>query len=217
MGVAADTPSLFRLAKDYVRAKYHKPGNVYLGVVSRLDSMASGVVVFARTSKAAARLTELFRSGNVQKTYVVVVERIPAPPSAECVDWLYKNEAAHRMVAGSRDVLGAKQARLSYRVVQQLPRGAVLLVRLHTGRKHQIRVQLSHRGWPIAGDVKYGASQAWSAGIALHAYALQFVHPVRKTPLKLVAPLPENWGRWGIHVDGAETQFEDEHEKGVAD
>jgi len=198
MGVEAGRTSLVTLAKDYLKAKYGKPGNVYLGVVSRLDAAASGVIIFARTSKAAARLTDLFRRGDVEKTYWALVEGRPEPPEASCVDWLMKDEQQMRMVVCGPHQAGAQEARLRYRTLRRLPRATLLEVRLETGRKHQIRVQLAHRGHPVLGDRKYGATATFSQGIALHSRQLVLDHPVRKTPLRLEAPLASAWRKHGI-------------------
>jgi 23S rRNA pseudouridine1911/1915/1917 synthase len=198
MGVEAGHTSVVTLLKDYLKERYRKPGNVYLGVVSRLDASASGVLIFARTSKAAARLTDQFRSGAVEKTYWTLVQGHPNPTEADCVDWLVKDERQMKMVVCGAERTGSQQARLSYRTLRRLPTATWLEIRLETGRKHQIRVQLAHRGHPILGDRKYGASTPFPHGIALHARQLELEHPVRKTPLRLEAPPPAAWRRFGI-------------------
>jgi 23S rRNA pseudouridine1911/1915/1917 synthase len=198
MGVAADRPSLLVQAKEYVRTKYEKPGNVYLGVVSRLDAPVSGVVLLARTSKAAARLTEQFRQRVVEKIYWAVVFGPVDRASGELVDFVRKDERHRRMHIAHPQHPEAKEARLTYRVRQSLGRETLLEVRLETGRKHQIRVQLAHQGWPILGDRKYGSSQAFPAGIALHSRRLSLLHPVRKTKMEFTAPLPSAWSDLGI-------------------
>lgn len=199
MGVAAGTPSLLEEARQYIKRKYAKPGNVYLGIVSRLDAPVTGVVVLARTSKAAARLTEQFRSGTVRKTYWAIVEQLPQPPAGRCVDWIRKDERHRRMHIAEPREPGAQEARLTYRTLRRLPVGALVEVQLDTGRKHQIRLQLSHRGWPIVGDRKYGATIPFGDGIALHARELAFVHPVRRSEVSLTAPLPPSWQKFGVH------------------
>jgi 23S rRNA pseudouridine1911/1915/1917 synthase len=196
MGVQPQEPSLIALAKDYLKQKYHKPGNVYLGVVSRVDATVTGVVVFARTSKAAARLTEQFRSATVRKVYWALVAGRPEPAEAVCVDWLRKDEPHQRMHVTRPQHPEAKEARLSYRTLQPLRTAALLEVLLQTGRKHQIRVQLAARGYPILGDRKYGSERPFPDGIALHARELELVHPVRRTPLKIIAPLPDCWRKY---------------------
>ncbi len=200
MGVEAGRTSLVTLAKDYLKAKYQKPGNVYLGIVSRLDAAASGVIIFARTSKAAARLTDMFRCGNVEKTYWALAEGRPEPAEDSCVDWLIKDEQQMRMRVCPPHQSGAQQARLRYRTLRRLSRATLLEVHLETGRKHQIRVQLAHRGHPIPGDRKYGARTGFPDGIALHARRLELEHPVRKLPLVLEAPLPAAWREYGVEA-----------------
>ncbi len=200
-GAAAGKPSLVIEAKEYLRKKYRKPGNVYLGVVSRLDSAVSGVVVFARTSKAAARLNEQFRSRKVEKTYWALVEGRIEPASAELVDSIAKDEPHARMkvvpTAGKNGQLrsnsGAKEARLSYRRLKMEDGCSLLEIQLETGRKHQIRVQLASRGHPVVGDRKYGSRRAFPGGIALHSRRLVIEHPTKKTAVELVAPLPKAW------------------------
>jgi 23S rRNA pseudouridine1911/1915/1917 synthase len=218
MGVAEDRPSLLSVAKEYVRQKLGKPGNVYLGIVSRLDAPVTGVVLMARTSKAAARLTELFRERDVEKTYWALVDGRVDPPSGRLVHYLRKDERHRRMHVTDAVASGAQRAELTYRVlagckrrghkeigrqgdeemlVDRLltqPRSTTWLeVRLLTGRKHQIRVQLADAGWPIVGDRKYGSVRRFPAGIALHSRRLAFMHPVRKEPVTIVASLPPSW------------------------
>lgn len=200
MGVEAGRISLVTLAKDYLKNKYQKPGNVYLGVVSRLDAAASGVIIFARTSKAAARLTDMFRCGNVEKTYWALVEGRLEPADDSCVDSLIKDEQQMRMLVCPPHQSGAQQARLRYRTLRRLPRATLLEIHLETGRKHQIRVQLAHRGHPILGDRKYGARAGFPDGVALHARRLELEHPVRKIPLVLEAPLPAAWREYGVEA-----------------
>lgn len=198
MGVEAGRSSLVTLAKDYLKRKYHKPGKVYLGVVSRLDASVSGVIVFARTSKAAARLTAQFRSGVVEKIYWALVEGCPDPAEGLCIDWLRKDEGRMRMIVSGAEQAGARQARLRYRTLDRLARATLLEIQLETGRKHQIRVQLASRGHPVLGDRKYGAVSAFPRGLALHARSLEIEHPTRKTPLRFEAPLPASWRRFRI-------------------
>ncbi len=184
MGVEQGTTSALTLAKAYLKQKYSKPGNVYLGVVSRLDSLATGALVFARTSKAAARLTELFKQAAVEKTYWALVEGVLEPPAGEWTDYLSKDEAAHRMRIVTATHSQAQQAPSvsAARVVAspfpipQSPSGispiSFVEISLHTGRKHQIRVQFADRGHPILGDKKYGGARPFSNGIALHSRRL---------------------------------------------
>ncbi len=198
MGVAADVPSVVRLAKQYIKSKYRKPGGVYLGIVSRLDAGATGVVLLARTSKAARRLTEQFRSRTVHKTYWAIVSGVPEPAEAELVDWLVKDEARRRMSIAKPGDPAAKEARLRYRRMRGVGGGSLLEIELLTGRKHQIRVQLAARGTPIWGETKYGRGAPFADGIALHARRLVVEHPVRREPVEFVAPLPAAWRALGI-------------------
>lgn len=214
MGVSEDEPSLWRVCREYIRRKYQKPGNVYLGVVSRVDRLVTGVVVFARTSKAASRLAEQFREGAVDKTYWALLERPPNPPAGSCEDWVYKNESRQRMevarkpgarssAVGDSSALG-QLARLSYQTLASDQGATLVEVQLETGRKHQIRLQLGSRGWPVIGDQKYGA-RAGGESIALHARRLRLQHPVRRESLEFVAPLPPAWGpRWQAWSKGQE-------------
>ena len=198
MGVPAGKLSLLDVAKEYIKQKYNKPGNVFLGVVSRLDAPVTGVLPIARTSKAAARLTEQFRQGTVDKVYWAVVEGTPDRPEGKCVDWVRKDERHRKMHIAAKSHPEAKEARLTYRALQAVPTGTLLEVRLETGRKHQIRLQLAHLGLPIVGDQKYGATQSFAEGIALHSRHLRLLHPVLKTELDLTAELPKSWRMFGI-------------------
>lgn len=197
MGVVAERDSLVNRAKHDLRVRYHKPGNVYLGVVSRLDTGVSGVIVFAKTSKAAARLNEQFKSRAVEKTYWALVAGSP-PPQGECVDRVWHDDRAERVIVVRDDRPGSQEARLTFRRLQSLPRGAHLEIELHTGRKHQIRVQLSARGWPIWGDQKYGSREPFASGLALHARRLAFEHPTTHEPLEFIAAPPASWRRVGV-------------------
>jgi 23S rRNA pseudouridine1911/1915/1917 synthase len=196
MGVAEDRPSLLALAKDYIRRKYAKPGNVYLGIVSRLDAPVTGVVLMARTSKAAARLTALFRERQTQKIYWTIVEVRVHPPAGELTHYLRKDERHRRMHVAPPSAAGAQMAKLAYREIRRhdnLAPGTLLEIELHTGRKHQIRVQLAEALGPILGDRKYGSTRPFPSGIALHSHRLILEHPVRHTPLIIEAPLPASW------------------------
>lgn len=195
MGVAADRPSLLAEAKKYIGLKYNKPGNVYLGIVSRLDAPVTGVVLIARTSKAARRLTEQFKNRSVEKIYWALVEDPPNPPAEKLVHFLRKDERHRRMHITNPAAKGAQEARLRYRTLKQTHGDVLLEVRLDTGRKHQIRVQLAKIGCPIIGDRKYGSRCPFPRGIALHAHQIVFEHPVQGQQIELVAPLPRSWGR----------------------
>ena len=193
MGVAEDRPSLLTEAKRYIKHKYQKPGNVYLGIVSRLDAPVTGIVLLARTSKAARRLTEQFRERTVQKRYWCLVQKPPTPESGRWVDWVRKDERHRKMHICEPNTQGAQEARLSYEVIKLAKRAVLLEINLETGRKHQIRVQLSAHGRPILGDRKYGSRMAFPRGIALHARQLEFDHPVRSERITLTAPTPKSW------------------------
>jgi 23S rRNA pseudouridine1911/1915/1917 synthase len=198
MGAAAGNDSLVELARRYLKQKYAKPGNAYVGVVSRLDAVASGVLVLARTSKAAKRLAEQFRRRSVEKTYWAIVAGCVRPAQGSCDDWVRKDERRHRMSIVRSTAQGARQAILTFRRLEQLPAGSLLEIDLQTGRKHQIRVQLAHRGHPVLGDRKYGSATPFAAGIALLARRLKLVHPVRREALELIAPVPDSWLAYGV-------------------
>jgi 23S rRNA pseudouridine1911/1915/1917 synthase len=185
--------TLLDLAKEYLKEKYKKPGNVFVGLVHRLDRPVSGVVVFARTSKAAARLSEQFRQGTIRKTYRAVVEGDVQPESGEFEDWLVKNEETNTTRSVPAETGGARPSRLRFRRVATLPNFSLLEITPETGRSHQIRVQLSVRGHPIYGDRKYGSQHFLNGVIALHAARLTFEHPTRHEPVTVTAPDPIGW------------------------
>ncbi len=195
MGVAEENPSLLMVAKEYVRRTYDKPGNVYLGIVSRLDAPVTGLVLLAKTSKAAARLSEAFRLRRVKKSYLAVVEGSPAPSTALLEHYLRKDERHRKVHATHQACPGAQLARLEYRALSHGDAMSLLEIELETGRKHQIRVQLAKIGHPILGDRKYGSGLPLASGIALHAHRLELEHPVRREVLTLEAPIPSVWRR----------------------
>jgi 23S rRNA pseudouridine1911/1915/1917 synthase len=185
--------SLLEQAKAYLKAKYAKPGNVFLGLVHRLDRPVSGVVLMARTSKGAARLSEQFRAGTVRKVYLAIVEGHVAAAEGELRDWLVKNEATNVVRVVSPGTAGGKQSVLRYRRLKSGRGGTLLEVTPLTGRSHQIRVQLAHAGHPIRGDSKYGSTHRGGGTITLHAQSLTFEHPVCREPMTVSAPMPDEW------------------------
>ncbi len=188
-----DDETLDRAVKAYLKEKYHKPGNVFLGVVHRLDRPVSGVLLFARTSKAAARLSEQFREGSIEKVYWAIVEGEVHRTAGTLEDWLLRDREARRVEIVEPRSEGARQALLHYQKRGAHGQLTWLEVRPQTGRTHQLRVQLAHHGYPIYGDAKYGAVHTFSPGIALHARSLTFLHPVRFEPVTLTAEVPRHW------------------------
>ncbi|MDX1908671.1 MAG: RluA family pseudouridine synthase [Bacteroidia bacterium] len=188
--------SAYDWVREYVRVKYQKPGEAYLGLLHRLDRPASGILLMARTSKAAARLSEDFRVRNIQKTYRIITERIPDPPAATLTHHVKKMAGKNIMQAFLKPVHASQDARLHYQVIQTAGGRALVEVDLHTGRRHQIRVQMAAIGCTIVGDVKYGKTDFLpDKSIALLAWRLTFTHPTRKEPITLQAPWPDQ-GPW---------------------
>ena len=186
-----DTP-LLETVKQYLKEKYQKPGNVFLGVTHRLDRPVSGLVIFAKTSKALTRLNEMFRAGEVKKTYWAVVKNAPKESEGELVHFLVRNEKQNKSYAYDKEVPNSKKAVLDYRLIGRSENYYLLEVDLKTGRHHQIRCQLAKMGCPIKGDLKYGSPRSNPDGsICLHARRVRFVHPVSKELIELKAPLPE--------------------------
>ena len=184
---------LAETVKDYIKVKYHKPGNVFLGVVHRLDRPVSGLVLFARTSKALTRLNDLFRTGDIHKTYWAIVKNTPVQPEGTLENWIVRNEKQNKSYAHDHDVPGAKRALLSYRIIGKTDRYTLLEIHLMTGRHHQIRCQLAHMGCPIRGDLKYGAPRSNpDGGISIMATQIDFVHPVTKERIAIKAPTPSD-------------------------
>ncbi len=194
--------TLDRDIKRYLKHKYNKPGDVFLGVVHRLDKVVSGVLLFARTSKAAARLSEQFREGTVEKVYWAIVEGEVPKEAGSLEDWLLKTETRVEVVPPH--LPGSKQALLHFTKKQTHNGLTWLELRPQTGRTHQLRVQLAHHGHPIYGDAKYGSIHTFGPAIGLHARALTFLHPIRYEPITLTAPLPPYWrGRFAYLLKGA--------------
>ena len=186
-----DTP-LSETVKQYLKEKDQKPGNVVLGVTHRLDRPVSGLVIFAKTSKALTRLNEMFRAGEVKKTYWAVVKNAPKESEGELVHFLVRNEKQNKSYAYDKEVPNSKKAVLDYRLIGRSENYYLLEVDLKTGRHHQIRCQLAKMGCPIKGDLKYGSPRSNPDGsICLHARRVRFVHPVSKELIELKAPLPE--------------------------
>lgn len=197
--------SLLAVGKEYLKLKYQKPGNVFLAAVSRLDEWVSGVVVLARTSKAAARLNAQFAGRQVSKTYWAIVAGEGLPDSGHLVDSLVVDEAARRVRVARPDgprAAHAKPAELEFRVLARRGIQAVLAIQLRTGRKHQIRVQLAARGWPILGDRKYGSTLPFARHtIALHAWEVRLQHPTRGIPLNFRAAPSAVWNLESFGID----------------
>ena len=202
MGVAEDEQSLVTWTRDWLKAKYNKPGNVYLGVVSRLESFTTGLIVMAKTSKAAGRLTKQFQLGEVDKKYTAILEQRPDEDQGTLVDWVIKDDRRKRMVVVSdeQNRKGSKRAELKYRVLGFHGDLTLVEVELLTGRKHQIRLQFSDRGWPILGDRKYQGLEKFYRGIALQSSELSFLHPVRRDRMSFRIELPKRWNSARFHT-----------------
>ena len=187
-----DTP-LSETVKSYLKEKYNKPGNVFIGVTHRLDRPVSGLVVFAKTGKALARLNEMFRNGDVKKTYWAIVKECPKETEGELVHYLVRNEKQNKSYAYDKEVKNSKKAILHYKLISHSENYYLLEVDLKTGRHHQIRCQLAKMGCPIKGDLKYGSSRSNSDGsICLHARKISFIHPVSKKVIEVEAPVPDD-------------------------
>lgn len=184
---------LSELIKEYLKEKYHKPGNVFCGVTHRLDRPTSGVVVFAKTSKALSRLNEMFRNGEVDKTYWAIIKNRPPKDEDTLIHYLIKNEKTNKSTAYDSEKPNTKKAILHYKLIAVSQKYFLLEVDLETGRHHQIRCQLAKIGCPIKGDLKYGAERSNPDGsISLHARTISFVHPVSKQQIHVVAPVPND-------------------------
>ena len=191
-----DTP-LSEHVKAYIKKKYDKQGEVFLGVTHRLDRPVSGVVLFARTSKALTRLNDMFRNQEIKKTYWAIVKDKPHPPEGRLEHYLVRNEKQNKSTAYDAPRTDAKKAALTYRQIAQSDNYYLLEVQLETGRHHQIRCQLAKMGCPIKGDLKYGFARSNpNAGISLHARSVAFVHPVSKQTIQIMAPVPEDDALW---------------------
>lgn len=183
---------LSEVVKAFIKEKYNKPGEVYLGVVHRLDRPTTGIVVFAKTSKALTRLNEMFKNRDTKKTYWAIVKNAPQEREAVLEHYLKRNSKNNTSKAHTKEVPESKLARLDYKIIHELTNYSVLEINLHTGRHHQIRAQLAAIGSPIKGDLKYGFNRSNpDGGINLHARKLEFIHPVSKEVISILAPLPD--------------------------
>ena len=185
--------SLLEIVKEYLKRKYNKPGNVYLGLIHRIDRPTSGLVMFAKTSKALSRMNNMLKGKMIVKTYWAITKNKPKKKSSQLVHWLKKNEKKNKSTHFSRETKNAKKAILDYRIIKELENYFLLEILMGSGRHHQIRCQLQAIGCPIKGDLKYGAKRSNSDGsIDLHAKHLKFIHPVTKKEVNLNAPVREN-------------------------
>jgi 23S rRNA pseudouridine1911/1915/1917 synthase len=193
--------SLDTEVKKYLAEKYKKPGEVFLGVVHRLDRPVSGVILFARTSKALERLNEMFREKQVKKTYLAIVKERPPDDEAKITHFVKKNETQNKSYVYDNEVKGSKEASLTYRLKGRSEKYYLLEVELHSGRHHQIRAQLAKIGCPVKGDLKYGFPRSnEDGGISLFARKLEFIHPVKKEPIAITAHFPEG-DIWSVFMD----------------
>lgn len=189
--------SLLELIKDFIKKRDEKPGNVFLGLVHRIDRPTSGLVIYAKTSKALTRLTVMVKNREVKKTYWALTAKEMIPKSQRLVHYLQKNEKTNKATVFVKPTDGAKESILTYTIIKTLDNYQLLEIDLETGRHHQIRAQLSKIGVPIKGDLKYGAPRSNpDGGISLHARKLQFIHPVTKEKIEIIAPVPQNDAVW---------------------
>lgn len=184
---------LSEVVKEYVKDKYHKPGNVFIGTVHRLDRPTSGIVIFARTSKALERLNKMLRDKTIKKTYWAIVKSRPKKEKDTLINFLKKDSKKNKSFVYKKEIEASKQATLHYSVIKKLDNYSLLEIDLETGRHHQIRAQLSHIGSPIKGDLKYGFDRSNKDGsISLHARKIEFTHPVSKENIIVIAPTPKD-------------------------
>lgn len=192
--------NLLDILKEYIRVKYQKTGNVYLGLVHRLDRPTGGVMVFAKTSKAASRLSEQMKTGDFEKKYLAVLNGTLDPEEGKMEGWLKKNAVNNMVYLTPQGTEGAKYARLDYKTLSSLGKYSLAEIKLHTGRSHQIRVQTAGAGHPVFGDMRYGGEKAQKGKLALWAYSLSFTHPVAKERMRFVAFPPDAapWKEFGV-------------------
>lgn len=189
--------SLLETIKNFIKKRDNKPGNVFLGLVHRIDRPTSGLVIYAKTSKALSRLTQMVKNREIKKTYWAVVGKEMIPQTQRLIHYLKKNEKNNKAIVFSKATEGAKEAILTYHVIKTLDNYMLLEIDLETGRHHQIRAQLSKTGVPIKGDLKYGSPRSNpDGGINLHARKLEFIHPVTKEKMEIIAPVPQNDAVW---------------------
>jgi 23S rRNA pseudouridine1911/1915/1917 synthase len=198
-----DTP-LSDFVKQYLKEKYNKPGEVFVGTVHRIDRPVSGIVLFAKTSKALTRLNELFQTKEIKKTYWAIVKNKPNKSSGKLIHYLKKNELKNKSKAFEKETPGALRSELDYELIATADNYFFLKINPHTGRHHQIRAQLAAMGCPIKGDLKYGFNRSnKDASIHLHARKIEFIHPIKKEPISIVAPPPNEvlWNEFLKRVD----------------
>ena len=189
--------SLLDTIKNYIKIRDHKAGNVFLGLVHRIDRPTSGLVIYAKTSKALSRLTQMVKNREIKKTYWAVVPKEIVPQSQRLVHYLKKNEKNNKAIIFTKPTDGAKESIVTYQIIKMLDNYQLLEVDLETGRHHQIRAQLSKIGIPIKGDLKYGSPRSnANGGISLHARKLEFIHPVTKESISITAPIPQTDSIW---------------------
>jgi 23S rRNA pseudouridine1911/1915/1917 synthase len=189
------------VVKEYIKDKYNKPGNVFLGTVHRLDRPTSGIIIFARTSKSLERINKMLRDKIIKKTYWAIVKNTPKKEEDTLINFLKKNPKSNKSFVYNKEIEGSKKAILHYKVIKKLDNYSLLEIDLETGRHHQIRTQLAHIGSPIKGDLKYGFDRSNKDGsISLHARKINFIHPVTKEKIKITAPTP-NDSIWNACLD----------------
>lgn len=179
--------------KDYIKVKYNKPGEVFLGITHRLDRPTSGIVIFAKTSKALTRINKMFAEKDIHKTYLAIVDNVPPKTKDTIIHYLVRNRKQNKSYANNKEIANSKKASLTYELIANSDKYYLLKIQLHTGRHHQIRAQLSKIGCKIKGDLKYNFPRSNpDGGICLHAYKTEFIHPVKKEPITIIAKPPKD-------------------------